>query len=475
MPTHPYEPLSGSASTHKSPQSRKYHLCALALACVVVIPLLHRLARAVGKHPSPSPARSDPARPYPSKSASSMTNVPRPNGKVNVGYFTNWGIYGRGYKPEHIPVGNLTHLLYCFANLKEDGEVHLTDSWSDQEIHYANDSWNDPDVSTNLYGNLKQLYLLKKRNRNLKVLLSIGGWTYSEHGKFARGVDDDHKRAKFVESAVRIVEDYGLDGLDIDWEYPENPKQAQDYVLLLRDLRQGLDRLAASKGLQLPAGFELTIAAPCGPSTFEKLDVRGMDPYLSFWNLMAYDYAGSWDSTANHQANLFGASPQALSSDRAIRFYTSKGVSVDKLVLGIPLYGRSFMHCQGPGTPFQGVGKGSWEAGSYDYKALPLPGSQETYDPHLVAASCFAASTGEFVTYDTQSSAVAKAEFIAVNGLRGAMYWELSGDKPRTDGGIVGAVRDVLDSKGGGLDSRENCLDYSGSKWSNLRSGMQGE
>ncbi|GAA5953090.1 hypothetical protein JCM21900_005064 [Sporobolomyces salmonicolor] len=401
-----------------------------------------------------------------------MSGVPGPNGKVNVGYFTNWGIYGRSYKPDSIPVEDLTHLLYCFANLRETGEVHLTDSWSDQEIHYANDSWNDLSASSNLYGNLKQLYLFKKRNRHLKVLLSIGGWTYSENGKFAKPVSTPAGRKTFVESAVRIVEDYGLDGLDIDWEYPSNPSEAQDYVSLLRDLRHGLDQLAASKGMHLPQGFELTIAAPCGASTYDKLMVTEMDQYLSFWNLMAYDYCGSWESIANHQANLFGASPNALSTDRAIRFYSSKGVPVHKLVLGIPLYGRSFTNTRGPGTPFNGVGPGSWEAGSYDYKALPLPNSQTAFDPHLVASSCLTPS-GEWVSYDSPESAAAKAEFICVNQLGGAMYWELSGDRKRGEGGIVAIVKDRMAREG--MDTRENWLDYRGSKWTNLREGMQGE
>lgn len=175
------------------------------------------------------------------------------------------------------------------------------------QIHYPGDSWDDGGAA-NLYGNLKALYLLKQRNRHFKVLLSIGGWTYSENGRFACPVSTPPGRTRFVETAVKLVEDYGLDGLDIDWEYPQNDKEAQDYVELLRLLRGGLDELQRKLGVQPPSGFELTIAAvrllfceslvrnenahgafsqPCGPSNMEKLRVREMDQYLSFWNLMA--------------------------------------------------------------------------------------------------------------------------------------------------------------------------------------------
>ncbi|GAA5906088.1 hypothetical protein JCM6882_003555 [Rhodosporidiobolus microsporus] len=405
---------------------------------------------------------------------SSMSNVPRPNGKVNVGYFTNWGIYGRAYKPEHIPAEDLTHILYSFAEVKEDGEVKLTDAWSDEQIHYANDSWNDS--GSNLYGNLKQLYLLKKRNRHLKVLLSIGGWTYSENGRFARPVSTPAGMAKFIETSVKLVEDYALDGLDIDWEYPKDDKEAQDYVELLRLLREGLNALQVKLGVSGPHGFELTIAAPCGPDNVAKLRIREMDQYLSFWNLMAYDYSGSWDQIAQHQANIFGSSPSALSTDRAIRMFTdpAKGnVSPNKLVLGIPLYGRSFLNTDGPGAPFSGVGPGSWEAGSYDYKALPLPGSQTSFDPHLVASWSYNPSTREFISFDTPEAAAAKAEFLCVNGLGGAMYWELSGDKKAGEGGIVRLVKERMERDG--LDRRENWLQYPTSKWENLAKGIPNE
>lgn len=126
----------------------------------------------------------------------------------------------------------------------DNGEVYLSDLWADQDIHYPGDSWND--VGTNLYGNFKAVYNLKKEHRHLKVLLSIGGWTYSP--SFHPVVVNPVLRAKFVESSIKLVEDYGLDGLDVDYEYPTNNDQALGYVSLLAEMREALDKQATKKG-----------------------------------------------------------------------------------------------------------------------------------------------------------------------------------------------------------------------------------
>ncbi|KAK3935126.1 family 18 glycosyl hydrolase [Diplogelasinospora grovesii] len=392
-------------------------------------------------------------------------------GYRSVAYFVNWAIYARKHRPQDLPAEKLTHILYAFANVRSDsGEVHLTDTWSDTDIHWDGDSWND--VGTNLYGCLKQLNLLKRRNRNLKVLLSIGGWTYSSN--FRGPASTESGRTTFARSAVELVKHLGFDGIDIDWEYPQNPQEASDLVSLLQACRNELDAYANT--IPECPHFELTVACPAGPQNYEKMLLPEMDRLLDFWNLMAYDYAGSWDQVAGHQANLFpsGSNPAAtpFSTTRAIDAYVSRGVHPSKIVLGMPLYGRAFECTDGLGKPYSGCGQGTWEGGVYDYKKLPHPeGATECEDAEAGASYCYHPGQKVLVTYDTVPMARRKAEFIKERGLGGAMWWESSADKEDPQCSLIANVVDVLGGPGA-LKRADNCINYPHSKYENLKNGF---
>ncbi|KAG4427160.1 hypothetical protein IFR05_017357 [Cadophora sp. M221] len=176
-----------------------------------------------------------------------------------------------------------------------------------------------------------------------------------------------------------------------------------------------------------------------------------MDQYVDWWNFM-----GEKPTTTPFE------------TDAAINYYVSNGVVPSKLVLGLPLYGRSFEATDGLGTPFGGVGPGTWDAGAYDFKVLPFSGATEVYDNLTGSSYSYDRITRQLISYDTLPVVDQKAAWIKQRGLRGAMWWEMSADQANEDS-LIRNMHDVLSLE---IDNSLNQLIYNNSAYDNLRAGM---
>jgi chitinase len=356
-----------------------------------------------------------------------------------IGYYTSWSIYGRAYFVTDIPAGKLTHINYAFVNVSEDGECILGDEWADVQYAYPD----DPADATPL-GNFRQFQLLKEQYPHLKTLISVGGWTWSD--RFTDAALTEETRAKFAASCVAMMKQYGFDGLDIDWEYPvivgANPElgrteDKENFTLLLAELRAQLDVQGEADGVH----YLLTIAAPAGPYYYGNIQLDQIHEHLDWINVMTYDFHGGWDTATNFNSPLYAASddPVAdnapLNTEAAMRAYLEAGIPPEKLVVGVPFYGRGWSGVQdendGLFQPAEGVPDGTWEPGAFDYSDLET-NYMETYTrfwhDEARVPWLFNPETGIMISYDDPESMRAKADYVKTSGFGGVMFWELSAD-----------------------------------------------
>lgn len=162
---------------------------------------------------------------------------------------------------------------------------------------------------------------------------------------------------------------------------------------------------------------------------------------------MAYDYSGSWDTITGHNANLFPSTSNPPSTpfntDIAISAYIAAGIPRSKINLGMPLYGRSFLGTDGPGTAFESVDyEGSFEPGVWDYKALPKAGADVVDAGDVGASFSYDPAKREVISFDSVGVTRRKGDYVKDTGLGGGMWWESSGDRKVGEGGsLIETVR----------------------------------
>lgn len=253
-------------------------------------------------------------------------------------------------------------------------------------------------------GGLGSLMYLKQKHPHLQVILSIGGGGSDQ--TFATVAASPILRDNLARSARGLVEASGLDGLDIVWQ---NPQQGSSFLALIAAIR-----------LYLPEEhYLLTAALPCSRSLLTDIDIRRAADYLDLVNLMAYDFYGAWASTSGYHAQLYSSGKDDdASGSSSISYLVAHGFPAKKILLGIPVFGRSFLGVAGPGHRFKGVGGND---GEFDYNELPRKGTKEQVDKRACAAYCVGGDGG-FVSYDNPETVKQKAAFCRQKGLGASIY-----------------------------------------------------
>ena len=358
------------------------------------------------------------------------TVTPAPTGSDTkvIGYYAAWAAYS-GYTPDKIDATKLTHINYAFANIGSDFKIAL----------------GYPDVDAS---NLAKLNALKQTNPNLKILIAVGGWSWS--GRFSDAALTDASRTAFAESCVAFLVKYGLDGVDIDWEYPvtgglstniRRPEDKTNFTLLMQKLREKLDLQETIDGKQ----YILSFAGAAGAWYLNNIELTKLQESVDYVNLMTYDIHGTWDQYTDFNAPLYNnsdPSPQYKDSvDQAVRTWLAAGLPTEKLIIGVPFYGYIFKAVANINNGLYQTYSGAQSINYTNIAAnyLNAPGYVRYFHTESKVPWLFNGST--FITYEDEESMAFKAEYIKTKGLGGAMIWELSQDQNNI---LLGALYNEL-------------------------------
>nr|AJG44542.1 chitinase 2 [Cnaphalocrocis medinalis] len=348
--------------------------------------------------------------------------------KAVVCYVASWAAYRPGsgaFVIEDLEPSLCTHLVYSFTGLDtEKGTIKVLDPWQDLEKDYGK-------------GGYKRIVNMKKRYPHLKVTIAIGGWNEGSL-KYSKMASERESRQKFIDSVLAFLEQYQFDGLDLDWEYPARrdgkPEDKANYVALVKELSDAFK----------PRGYILTAALGAGKDTMDAAyDLAKLSRYLTLIHMMCYDYHGTWDGVVGANAPLRGTDDEdVLSVEFTIKYMLEHGVSPYKLVLGLPMYGRTFIlkdpkvrDIEFGRTPVMAAGfKGPYtgEAGFMGYNEICHEISNKsakwTHHWHEQSSTPYLRDGGRIITYDNARSIAIKVKTAIDYGLGGLMVWSIDTD-----------------------------------------------
>jgi chitinase len=330
-----------------------------------------------------------------------------------VGYYTSWSRHS-GFTPDKIDVSKLTHINYAFVDINSSLQLVMDDSSTDLK-------------------NFKDLRNLKNKNPALKIIISVGGWDNSK--RFSDAALTDSSRETFARSCISFILEHGLDGVDLDWEYPvsgglagnaHRPQDKQNYTKLVQKIRQKLNAQTAKDGKR----YFLTVTGAPDKDFINKIEPINLVSYIDYLFIMGYDMHGPWEDKADFNAPLY--SQNQFNVNQGIANYLNAGVSPKKLVLGMPFYGYCYEVTNLDGNGFNRAFTSS-KSISYD-SVVSQFFNNSAYSAYYdeKASVPYLLGNHTFITYENSKSIAQKAWLAKKYGLAGVGAWELSFDKSAT-------------------------------------------
>lgn len=334
--------------------------------------------------------------------------------------------YVAGYRDfdfTSVDVSGITHINYAFGNIR-DGEAVFDTTKIDGKVLTTED--------------IVKLNGLKAKNPNLKVLVSIGGWTWSKG--FSDAALNEESRLKFAKSCAVFVDKYNLDGIDLDWEYPNqvgagNPHRPEDvhnFTLMLKAVREQLDDLSEKDGKK--DHYLLAIATGADEAYVKNTELGEIHKYIDFLNIMTYDFYNGLHNVTGHHSNYLPSSKPELDMNsvvNAVDMHVNAGFPVGKINLGIPFYGRIWKGVKADTDDVlfkeaETVGMG------IDYvnfhQNINANGFKRYWDDTAKAPYLWNAVEKTLISYEDEESIQYKIEYLKKRELAGVMYWEYSAD-----------------------------------------------
>lgn len=285
--------------------------------------------------------------------------------------------------------------------------------------------------------NLDTLDTLRQYNPELGILLSIGGWG---SGGFSEAASTPEGRKTFASTALEILKETKLDGIDLDWEYPtysvagtaSSPADKQNFTLLLKEMREALNQQEKLDDRH----YLLTIATGADQYYLDGTEMAEAQKYLDWVQLMTYDMRGGFQVLTGHHTNLFTPDGDLfrISVEASVNMFIHAGVPKEKIVIGGAFYSRMWKNVPNVNNGYLQI---SPAAGAYGpiYTKLVAEyidknGFTRYWDDKAKAPYLFDGST--FISYDDAESLQAKCAYIVDQDLKGIMFWEYSCDETGT-------------------------------------------